>query len=166
MPEPQDTVELCHSIADRLLSDGSPSGIVPGRILNKDPGIQTADVLAYCQLESSFNRFAFRDEPKIGDASYGLMQLLTRTAKDRGYTGDPTGLYDAETNIRYGILQLVWISDYLARRGVSGRNPLDIAASYNAGVGNFLHGFVPKTYVATWQTYRRDWQDRLNTVQS
>ncbi len=52
--------------------------------------------------ESSFNPNAFRAEPRINDASYGLMQLLYKTAKGLGYTGEPEGLYDPETNIDLG----------------------------------------------------------------
>ena len=32
---------------------------------------------------------------------YGLMQILPATARTMGYTGPPSGLLDAETNLRY-----------------------------------------------------------------
>ncbi|WP_405030189.1 lytic transglycosylase domain-containing protein [Mycoplana sp. BE70] len=34
--------------------------------------------------------------------NYGLMQIRYNTAKGMGYTGAPDGLFDAETNIKYG----------------------------------------------------------------
>jgi len=59
-------------------------------------------IRAVIQTESSFDPEAFRPEASIGDASYGLMQLLYRTAKGLGYQGAATGLYDPETNIMLG----------------------------------------------------------------
>lgn len=59
-------------------------------------------IKAWIQTESSGRPNAYRAEPKIGDASYGLMQLLTQTARGLGYGGPPEGLYDPATNIFYG----------------------------------------------------------------
>jgi soluble lytic murein transglycosylase-like protein len=59
-------------------------------------------VRAVIDTESSWRPMAYRAEPQISDASYGLMQLLTRTAKGLGYTGAPEGLYDPATNIDLG----------------------------------------------------------------
>jgi len=47
---------------------------------------------------------AFRAEPRIGDASYGLMQILYGTAQKLGYIGDPDGLYDPATNIHWAVM--------------------------------------------------------------
>lgn len=65
-------------------------------------GVPVSWVKAVIMTESSGNPDAYRAEPAIGDASYGLMQLLYRTAKGLGYTGDPSGLYDPDTNIQLG----------------------------------------------------------------
>jgi soluble lytic murein transglycosylase-like protein len=54
------------------------------------------------EVESSWNQFAYRYEAKIKDASYGLMQLLSKTAYNLGYTGTVEGLYDPYTNIMLG----------------------------------------------------------------
>lgn len=59
-------------------------------------------IKAVIMQESSGNPNAYRAEPQIGDASYGLMQLLYRTAKGLGYAGTPEGLYDPATNIELG----------------------------------------------------------------
>jgi len=52
--------------------------------------------------ESSFNPRAYRAEPSIRDASYGLMQLLERTARALGFEGTMDELYDPEVNIMLG----------------------------------------------------------------
>jgi soluble lytic murein transglycosylase-like protein len=37
---------------------------------------------------------------------YGLMQILPETARSMGYQGDPNGLLDPETNLRYAVKYL------------------------------------------------------------
>lgn len=59
-------------------------------------------IRAVIETESSWNPTAYRAEPKINDASYGLMQLLYRTARGLGYVGTTDGLYDPEININLG----------------------------------------------------------------
>jgi Transglycosylase SLT domain len=73
-----------------------------------------SSVMSIIQVESAFHASAFRYEPAIDDASYGLMQLLSRTARDLGYDGPvypdapsyPGGLYDPTLNIQYGMIFL------------------------------------------------------------
>lgn len=112
-----------------------------------------ADVLAVIQVESNFDPRASRFEPKLGEHSTGLMQLLESTAADRGYRGRRAGLFDPERNIALGMAHLKWSHDFL-----SARDP-DISvdqwiSSYNAGVGNTLKGFVAHTYVRRWRAAR------------
>jgi soluble lytic murein transglycosylase-like protein len=57
--------------------------------------------------ESSFDPKAFRVEPKINDASRGLMQILYRTAKGVGYAGNSQDLFDPKINIVYGQKYLI-----------------------------------------------------------
>lgn len=65
-------------------------------------------ILAVCGQESGFRPTAYRPEPQIKDASYGLMQLLGKTARGLGYLDDVgcakelSGLFDPETNINLG----------------------------------------------------------------
>jgi hypothetical protein len=65
-------------------------------------------ILATIGQESGWNKKALRIERRINDASYGLMQLLYRTARQLGYKGergeaDPlTGLFDPAVNIDLG----------------------------------------------------------------
>ena len=81
-------------------------------------GIPVGLIYAVMSQESNFRPTAFRAEPKIQDGSHGLMQLLYRTAKALGYTGEVgeasklTGLFDPATNIDLGAqllaLNLKW----------------------------------------------------------
>lgn len=109
-------------------------------------GQDPALVLAIIEVESSFNPRAYRAEPQINDASRGLMQLLLSTARDRGYPGDEEGLFDPETNIRLGVMQLAWINGYLASR--LGRPPQlrEVLTGYNMGVGAAMRGKVALSY--------------------
>jgi soluble lytic murein transglycosylase-like protein len=84
-------------------------------------------IRAVIQTESSWDRFAYRAEPRINDASYGLMQLLTRTAAGLGYRGTPDGLFDAETNIDLGTRLL---ADLRSRYGNDFRR---VYSAYNSG---------------------------------
>lgn len=50
--------------------------------------------------ESNYNPAAY----SLGN--YGLMQIRYNTARGLGYTGSPTGLFDAETNLKYAVKYL------------------------------------------------------------
>ena len=84
-------------------------------------------IRAVIQTESSFDPQAYRAEPRINDASYGLMQLLSSTARGLGYTGTTDGLYDVDTNIRLGTQLL---SDLIRRYGDDFRR---VYSAYNSG---------------------------------
>lgn len=98
-------------------------------ILNESQaqGVPAVLIKGVIGAESAFVSSATRGEPQIGDASYGLMQVLYRTAKALGYTGEPGGLLDPATNIHYGTKLL---AQNLARAG----GDVDSAISaYNGG---------------------------------
>lgn len=84
-------------------------------------------VLAIIDAESQGVPTAYRNEPKIADGSHGLMQILYKTAKGEGYAGQPSGLFDPATNIRYGVK---FASGLWRRLG----NAADVASAYNGGV--------------------------------
>lgn len=65
-------------------------------------GVPPELVLGIIQAESNFDPNAYRAEPQIGDASRGLMQLLLMTARGLGFSGDPSLLFDAATNVKLG----------------------------------------------------------------
>jgi len=57
---------------------------------------------AIIHQESGGNERALRQEPRLQDASYGLMQLLGRTARRLGFSGPLEGLFSPGTNIALG----------------------------------------------------------------
>jgi soluble lytic murein transglycosylase-like protein len=82
---------------------------------------------AVIQTESGGNPEAYRPEPQIDDASYGLMQLLYATARGLGYRDAPEGLFDPDTNIYWGVHLLAEL------RRQHGTDPRRIYSAYNSG---------------------------------
>lgn len=66
----------------------------------KANGVPASFVHAVVKRESNYNPNA------KGGSALGLMQIKHATAKALGYTGDAAGLYDPETNLRYGVAYL------------------------------------------------------------
>lgn len=64
-------------------------------------GVPPAILKAVVEHESAWNPDAIRNEPQIQDASRGLGQLLYRTAKSIGFTGQPDDLFDPATNLAF-----------------------------------------------------------------
>lgn len=120
-----------------------------------------ADVMAIIEIESGFDAGAYRAEPQISDASHGLMQILETTARDRGFTGAVAELADPETNIRFGMKQMIWNWDYLSQRKAGGVSEVEWIGAYNAGVGNVMKGFIPLTYVERWRVARERWRGQI-----
>ena len=120
-----------------------------------DPGwgVPLADVLAYCEVESSFNPRAYRFERHLNEASYGLMQVLESTARDRGLIGPPENMYQPEIGLEIGCAHVVWTQNFLATRGAPS-DPLSVALAFNAGVGNALRGRTVAAYGAKWNAAR------------
>lgn len=136
-------------------------------------------ILAVCKVESGdykkpnarFDRMAYRYEPHLGTASYGVMQVLETTARDRGLKGDPKQMYDPYVGVLFGCRQLKWTRDYLnstigkknikiGNRRANGitreATVSDVLMAYNGGVGTFLlnKSGTPATrqYVAKYET--------------
>lgn len=129
-------------------------------VAEEGQGIVTAaDVMAVMEIESAFNPRAYRAEPKLGDGSRGLMQVLLMVARDRGYYGDPDGLYDPETNIRVGVAHLVWGYLYLDNKiaGAGVPEPKWVSA-YNGGVGRVMGGWENIGYVSRFRSARDRWR--------
>jgi soluble lytic murein transglycosylase-like protein len=81
-------------------------------------------------VESNFVQRAYRSEPSVNDASYGLMQVLLSTARAVGYTGTADGLYDPLTNISVGAS---FLSDLLRTAAEAGWGTDSAVSAYNAG---------------------------------
>ena len=85
-----------------------------------------AVVYGLVSQESRFKPTAYRAEPAIGDASYGLTQILYGTAKGLGYGGSPEGLFAPEANVQFGLL---YLRNALDRFGDVGQ----ALSAYNSG---------------------------------
>lgn len=101
---------------------------------SKAQGVPVVLIKAVIGTESSFNPDAFREEKTaagvLWDTSYGLMQLLFRTAVALGFPDDRTQylkLMNPDVNIHFGTMLLKQLM------GRYGNNPKDIYAAYNAG---------------------------------
>ncbi|GGF84807.1 lytic transglycosylase [Rhizobium wenxiniae] len=87
-------------------------------------GVPTELAMAVVRIESNFQPMA-----KGSAGEIGLMQIKPATAKLMGYKGRASGLYDPETNIRYGM-------KYLAGANELGDGKLcRTILKYNAGHG-------------------------------
>lgn len=87
-------------------------------------GVPVELATAVVQIESNFNS---RMRGSAGEI--GLMQIKPATAKLMGYSGTTKGLYDPETNIKYGM-------KYLAMAQQLGGGPTcNTILKYNAGHG-------------------------------
>jgi|GEM_PF-2512324 len=111
------------------------------------------DVLAIIYIESSFRPTAQRHESHLNDHSIGLMQLLTSTAKDRGFRGTKRELMKPTTNILYGMKHLEWSLIYLKRRKPKVTKE-EWISSYNMGVGNTMKGRLSANYIAKFKAAR------------
>jgi soluble lytic murein transglycosylase-like protein len=77
---------------------------------------------AVVRVESNFNARARGSAGEIG-----LMQIKPATARMMGYTGSAKGLYDPETNIKYGMKYLAKAHD------LGGGTTCGTILKYNAG---------------------------------
>jgi soluble lytic murein transglycosylase-like protein len=89
--------------------------------------VPPAIVKAVMAAESAFNPDAKRGEPQLGDASYGLMQLLYKTAQRLGYTGPEAGLLYPMTSVYFG-------TKLLAENYKTLKNWPDAISAYNGGI--------------------------------
>ena len=144
-----------------------PADLVPGARLTPSQAIAVArqidperwmpipELLAFIQVESAFLPTAYRFEPRLGEASWGLMQVLESTARENGLGSNaPETMFRPEVSIAIGINYARAAWELLTRR--LGREPYEHewVGSYNAGVGGVLRGNVPQSYVARWRAAR------------
>ncbi len=93
----------------------------------KKYGVPMSLIKAVIAKESSFKSDAIRQEPRIHDASRGLMQVLERTAKALGYKGKPEELLIPAVSINYGTKLLK------QNLKISKDNVKNAVSAYNAG---------------------------------
>lgn len=125
---------------------------------------ETSEVMAFVQVESAFRPKAYRFEPRLGEGSYGLMQVLASTARSVSGLLDPEAMYDPEVGLRTGmtVAKLYWSQE--AKH--FGRDPSleEWAASYNEGVGGVERdanaGRQPDpAYTAAWMRAYQFWEN-------
>lgn len=125
-------------------------------------------VAAIITVESTWNTFAFRWEPLMSDvgdirvddfakaqrfskaserilqhSSFGLMQVIGRTARGEGFTGYLPELFDPATGLEWGIRHLQWLQNRY-------EDLTDVIAAYNLGHVQKAHGsnkYVNQDYV-------------------
>ncbi len=97
----------------------------------KEQGVPVTLADAVVRVESTYN-------PRASNGpNLGLTQISYPTARAMGYSGPPSGLYDANTNLRYGIKYLA--NAYRLSKG----NTCQTILKYQAG-----HGAVTMTAAA------------------
>lgn len=108
--------------------------------------VDAALIKSVITKESSWNVGALRSEPQIGDASYGLMQLLLRTAQGMRPGTTPSDLFDPAVNIDLGTRYLAGqLGQYGYPAGVSAYNaghPITGNAQYVADVDAGYQWFI------------------------
>ncbi len=90
---------------------------------------------AVVRVESNFNPDARGSAGEIG-----LMQIKPATARMMGYSGTSKGLFDPETNIKFGMKYLA------AAHQLGGGETCDTILKYNAGHGATRMNPVSKAY--------------------
>ena len=90
---------------------------------------------AVIRVESNFNPMARGSHGEIG-----LMQIKPATARMMGYTGSAKGLFDPETNIKFGMKYLA------AAHDLGGGETCNTILKYNAGHGATRMNPVSKSY--------------------
>ncbi|NML73144.1 lytic transglycosylase domain-containing protein [Rhizobium sp. S-51] len=98
-------------------------------------GVPVALAHAVVRVESNFNPKARGSAGEIG-----LMQIKPATARMMGYSGSAKGLYDPETNIRYGMKYLA------AAHELGDGQTCSTILKYNAGHGAKRMNPVSKRY--------------------
>jgi hypothetical protein len=130
--------------------------------VSQKTGVPVSIIKGFAAMESGFAANAYRDEPQIKDASYGLMQILYRTAKGMGYAGTPENLSSPETNLYYGTL---FIKNLLSKYS----DLSDAIASYNMGhprPASKTTPLIERIYgrpSSTWRYANQPYVDRVSS---
>lgn len=110
-------------------------------------GVPVDWVLGVIGQESGFEPIARPTwEGAAGESSWGPMQILGTTARDRGFTGAFSDLLIPEVGIHYGVLHLAWL---ISRYGFD--FPAVISA-YNRGHADPVRGAAYVAGVRDWIT--------------
>jgi len=134
--------ETTGSISDGKIKNSSLSfgysGRPYGKLISsyaKSNGVPEALAHAVISVESNY-----RPKARGAAGEIGLMQIKPATARMMGYSGSAKGLYNPETNIKYGMM-------YLAKaHQLGGGTTCGTILKYNAGHGAKRMNPVSKRY--------------------
>ncbi|MBB2685066.1 lytic transglycosylase domain-containing protein [Rhizobium sophoriradicis] len=127
------TVERQSGYPVANVSDNSYSALI-SKYANQY-NVPVALATAVIRIESNFNPNARGSHGEIG-----LMQIKPATARMMGYSGSAKGLFDPETNIKYGMKYLA------AAHDLGGGETCNTILKYNAGHGATRMNPVSKSY--------------------
>ncbi|KAI5061190.1 hypothetical protein GOP47_0023695 [Adiantum capillus-veneris] len=120
-------------------------------------------ICAIAEVESNRQPLAYRFEPKLGEASTGLMQTLQSTAewlaRDMGYTYytnelSPSMLYRPFVSVYFGGSFLKWLSTYKKKI----QNEEFMVRAYNGGPNNV----TSQSTLVYWNKYLKAKQSLLD----
>jgi len=120
------------------MPDFSTAAVPYAALINKYAAqydVPVALAQAVVRVESNFNPKARGSAGEIG-----LMQIKPATARMMGYSGTKKGLFDPETNIKYGMKYLA------AAHQLGGGQTCNTILKYNAGHAATRMNPVSKTY--------------------
>lgn len=123
---------------------GGPGSTLRGRIAAhaKAAGLPAELAEAVIRHESRFNPKARGRHGEIG-----LMQIKPQTARALGYTGTAAGLYDVETNLKWGMAYLA------GAYKLAGGDTCGTILRYNAGHGATRMNRTSRAYCSDVTTY-------------
>jgi soluble lytic murein transglycosylase-like protein len=130
---PLKTVERQSGYSVANVSGNSYSALISKYANQYD--VPVALATAVIRIESNFNPNARGSHGEIG-----LMQIKPATARMMGYSGSAKGLFDPETNIKYGMKYLA------AAHDLGGGETCNTILKYNAGHGATRMNPVSKSY--------------------
>jgi len=125
--------ETTHGYATPAFSNNRYSKLISQYA--KQYGVPISLAHAVVRIESNFNPRARGSAGEVG-----LMQIKPATARMMGYSGSKKGLFDPETNIRYGMKYLA------AAHELGGGETCGTILRYNAGHGAKRMNPVSKRY--------------------
>ena len=114
------------------MAQGTPQLVALARSIAASEGVPAELVLAQVEAESNWQPQAYRYEPALKEASYGLLQVLESTARSIGALAPGEGpevLYDPARGLKAGVRYIK-----LQLTGTGG-DWGKAAAAYNAGPG-------------------------------
>ncbi|SCM75511.1 Soluble lytic transglycosylase [uncultured Pleomorphomonas sp.] len=129
---------------DTSAPKGGPGATLRGRISAhaKAAGLPAELAEAVIRHESRFNPRARGRHGEIG-----LMQIKPQTARGLGYTGTAAGLYDVETNLKWGMAYLA------GAYKLAGGDTCGTILRYNAGHGATRMNRTSRAYCSEVTTY-------------